>query len=87
MMTTFTARHEQAPRRPQHQLAAMREELFAQHRVPAAHVVEQLAHLAAERADHANAGERLADAAVDLLDVLAHRPIDRPDRGARRRSS
>ncbi len=61
----------------------MREQLLAQHRVPAAHVVEQLAHLAAERAHDADAGERLADAAVDLLGVLAHRAVDRPDRAAR----
>ena len=70
---------EQAPRRPEDQLAPVREQLLAQHRVPPAHVVEQLAHLAPERAHDADAGERLADAAVDLLDVLAHRAVDRPD--------
>ena len=73
------AAEQQAPRRPEHQLAAVREQLLAQHRVAAAHVVEQLAHLAAERAHDADAGERLADAAVDLLGVLAQRPVDRPD--------
>ena len=73
------AADQQAPRRPQHQLAAMREQLLAQHRVPAAHVVEQLAHLPPERPHDADAGERLAHPAVDLLDVLAHRAVDRPD--------
>ena len=78
------ARDQQAPRRPQHQLAPVREQLLAQHRVPAAHVVEQLPHLAPERADDADAGERLADAAVDLLDVLADRAVDRPDAARQR---
>ena len=70
---------QQAPRRPQHQLAAMREQLLAQHGVPPAHVVEQLAHFPPERPDDANARERLADAAVDLFHVLANRAVDRPD--------
>ena len=69
------------------QLAAVREQLLAQHRVAAAHVVEQLARLAAERAHDADAGERLADAAVDLLGVLADRAVDRPDAPRERRSS
>ena len=47
--------------------------------MPAAHVVEQLADLAPERPHHADAGERLADPAVDLLGVLADRAVDRPD--------
>ena len=70
---------EHAPRRPHQQLAAMREQLLAQDRLPAEHVVAQLARLARERADDADAGERLADAAVDAFDVLAHRSVDRPD--------
>ena len=81
------ARHQQAPRRPQDQLAAVREQLLAQHGVPAAHVVEQLAHLPPERPDDADAGERLADPAVDLL----RRPCGPSGRSAgcaaRRRSS
>ena len=47
----------------------------------------ELAHLAAEGAHDANARKRLADAAVDLLRVLAQRPVDRPDAARRRRSS
>ena len=47
--------------------AAMGEQLLAQHGVAAAHVVEQLVHFAAERANHANAGKCLAHAAVDSL--------------------
>ena len=70
---------EQAPDGPQQQLAAMREQFLAQHGVPAAHVVEQFALLPPERPHDADARERFADAAVDLLDVLAHRAIDRPD--------
>ncbi len=70
---------QEAPGRPEHQLAAVREELLAQHRVPAAHVVEELAHLAAERAHDANPRERLADAPVDQLGVLPHRAVDGPD--------
>ena len=64
----------------------MREQLLAQHGVPPAHVFEQLAHLAAERAHDANARERFADAAVDVLDVLAHRAVDRPDAAWQTRS-
>ncbi len=74
---------EQAPGGPEDQLAAMGEQLLAEDGVPAAHVVEQLAHFAAERADDANAGERLADAAVDLLDVLADGAVDGPDAAGR----
>ena len=81
------AAEQQAPRRPEHQLAAVREQLLAQHRVAAAHVVEQLGRLAPERAHDANARERFADAAVDLLGVLAHRAVDRPDAARERRSS
>ena len=74
---------EQAPGGPQDQLAAMGEQLLAQDGVAAAHVVEQLAHFAAEGADDANAGEGFADAAVDLLDVLADRAVDGPDAAGR----
>ena len=42
------------------------------------HVFEQLAHFAAERPHDADAGERFAHAAIDLLHVLA----DRRDRSA-----
>ena len=78
---------QQAPRRPQHQLAAMREQLLAQHRVAAEHVVEQLAHLAPERADDADARERLADPAVDLLRRPCGPSGRSAGRGARTRSS
>ena len=43
------------------------------------HVGAQLLDLAAERAHDADARERLADPAVDVLDVLAHRAVNRPD--------
>ena len=69
---------QQPPRSPQHHLAAVREQLLAQHRVAAAKVPDELAHLAAERADDANARERLADTAIDLLRVLAKRTVDGP---------
>ena len=75
---------QQAPRRPDDHLATLREQLLAQHGVAPVHVLDQLAHLAAERAHDADAGERLADAAVDLLGVLAQRSIDRPDAARRR---
>ena len=77
VMTTLTLETSRPHDGPQHQLAPLGEELLTQHGVPAAHVVEQLAHLASEGAHDADAGERLADAAVDLLDVLAHRAVDR----------
>jgi hypothetical protein len=77
-MTTLT-RETSRPQTSTEQLAALREQLLAQHGVPAAHVVEQLALLATERAHDANARERLADAAVDLLDVFADGAIDRAD--------
>ena len=74
---------QQAPRRPEHELAPVREQLLAQHRVAAAHVLEQLGRLAAERAHDADPRERLADAPVDLLGVLAQRAVDRAGRAAR----
>ena len=57
----------------------MGEELFPEHGVAPDQVGEQLACLPAERANDADPGERLADAAVDQLRVLAHRSVDRPD--------
>jgi len=72
-------RLQQPPRRPQEQLAALREHLLAQHGVPPQHVVEQLLHLPPERADDPNPREGLAHPAVDLLHVGAQRPVDGPD--------
>jgi hypothetical protein len=49
--------------------------------MPAAHVIEQLEqleHLAAERAHDADARERLTDTPVNDLRVLADRAVDRP---------
>ena len=60
----------------------MREQLLAQHRVTAEQVVEQLARLPRERADDADARERLAHAAVDALDVLADASGRSAGRGA-----
>src|SRR6266496_931197 len=70
------ARLQQPPRRPQQQLAPVGEQLFAQHRVAAEHVAEQLLDLLAERPHHPDARERLADAAVDHLHILPHGAVD-----------
>ena len=60
------AAQQQVPRGPDDHLAALREELLAQHGVAPAHVLEQLVDLPAERPHHADARERLAHPAVDL---------------------
>ena len=52
--------------------------------MPPAHVLDELALLAPEGAHDADARKRLADPAVDLLGVLAQRPVDRPDATRRR---
>ena len=70
---------EQAPRGPEHHLAAAGKELFAQHGVPSLQIIQQLAQFAPERSDDANPRKRLADPAIDLLCVLADRTIDGPD--------
>ena len=72
-------RQREAPRRPEPELAAVCEQLLAHDQVPAARVLEHLAELASKRSHDADARERLADAAVDALDVFADRPVDRPD--------
>ena len=57
----------------------MREQLFAQHRVAAEHIAEQLLDFLPECAYHPDAGERLPDASVHDLHVFAHRAVDRTD--------
>jgi hypothetical protein len=69
---------QQPPAHPQHELAPVREQVLAKDGVAPEHVLEQLARLAAEGAHNANAGKRLSDPAVDLLDVLAGHAVDRP---------
>src|SRR3954471_2053333 len=72
-------RLEQTPRRPQQQLAPVREQLFAEHCVPPQHEADQLLNLLAERTYHANAGERFADPPIHDLHILAYRSVNRPD--------
>src|SRR5439155_15160265 len=70
---------QQAPRSPENHFSAVREHLFAQHDVPAEHVVEQFAHFTPERTHDANPGKRLAHAAVNPLHVFADDAVDGPD--------
>ncbi len=70
---------QQAPRSPQDHFAAVCEHLFAQHGMPATNVFEQFAHLAPEGTHDANAGKRLAHAAVNPLHVFADDAVDGSD--------
>ena len=78
---------EQPPEHPEDELPPVGEEILPQDRVPAQHVLQQLARLAPEGTDHPDARERLAHAAVDLLDVLARRRDKSAARASRTRSS
>jgi hypothetical protein len=76
---------QQAPRRPEEQLAPLGEQLLAQHGVAAEHVLAQLSQLPPERPHDAYPREGFADAAVDLLPAsFSHRPVDRAGRASRR---
>ncbi len=74
-LTTLTSRPQDIQRMSSRRCA---KSSFRRTRVPAEHVLQQLARLAPERPDHPDAREGLADAAVDLLDVFARHAIDRP---------
>src|ERR1017187_6328974 len=71
--------HQQVPGGPYDSLAPLGEHFLPQDGMAAAHKFEQFVYLAAKGADYANARKCLAHAAVDLLSVLAHRPVDGPD--------
>jgi len=70
---------QQAPGGPEDGLAALGEQLLAEHRMPPAQVVECLPQFAPEGPDDPNPRERLAHAAINLFRILAHRTVDGPD--------